>query len=89
MSKDGKQPYPLIQSYLMGKWMVSTAYRQSSATTESPPWYFETIVWAWDSEKRERGEMLHMDDSGSEPISALGKHNYICLSLLTGRPLED
>ena len=60
MNLDARQ----IQSYVHhdGKcFMVSTITRDSSAML-APGRYNETIVWAYDWDKRERGEMIHTDE---------------------------
>lgn len=46
---------------------VSTLERESSAM-EGPRRYNETIVWAYNWEKRERGELLHMDEDSTGSI---------------------
>ena len=73
------KPEKLIQSYVLEKFFVSTAYRQSSVMIESPPWYYETIVFEWDKETKKAGRMLDSFDSGSEPGDALVNHNNTCL----------
>ena len=67
-----KQPYQLLCSYVKNKYFVSTAYRKAS--TYEPMWYFETIVWEWDSETRKRGKMLDQQDSGSWEDVAFHNH---------------
>ena len=74
-----KNPEKLIQSYVLEKFFVSTAYRQCSAMIESPPWYYETIVFEWDKETKNTGRMLDSFDSGSNPADALVNHNDTCL----------
>ena len=71
----------LIQSYIKGKFCVSTIYRQSSACTESPPWYYETIIWEWDSENKKLGKILGQVDSGSYEEGALKSHCGIVMRL--------
>ena len=68
----------LIQSYVKDKFFVSTIYRESSACVPSPPWYFETMVWAWDKETRQRGELLEQYESGYTEVAALASHFCIC-----------
>ncbi len=75
-----KKEYNLIQSYVLRKYCVSTAYRQSSACVNSPPWYFETIIWEWDENKKESGRMLNVVTSGFNK-KALDTHFGICKSL--------
>jgi len=73
--------HSLIQSYVIRKWFVSTAHRQSSAAINDPPWYYETIVWEWDNEKKERGKMIAMSDGKYAKKSALKQHFGICMNL--------
>lgn len=44
----------LIQSYVKDRWFVSTIHRQSSATANPDGWYYETMVWNWNAEAKER-----------------------------------
>ncbi|NLV93817.1 MAG: hypothetical protein GX031_04595 [Candidatus Riflebacteria bacterium] len=73
------KPEKLIQSYVLEKFFVSTAYRQCSAAIESPPWYYETIVFSWDKETKKTNGILEVLDSGSEPGDALVSHSNTCL----------
>jgi hypothetical protein len=74
----------LIQSYVEEKYFISTIYRQSSAITESPMWYYETMVWEWDKDSRQRkSEILQQIDSGSEKSQALKSHLEICSTFLS------
>ena len=77
--------FTLIQSYVVNCWFVSTAFIKSSVSVNSPPWYFETIVWEWDSNTREQGKMVEMKDSGSFPDQAIQSHFNICGNCLEGR----
>ena len=75
--------YNLIQSYVAGRWFVSTTYRRSSAMIEPPAnWYFETIAWEWDPNTKTQGRIIKMDDSGSSQEEALLSHINICSELL-------
>ena len=78
-----EKAHSLIQSYVMRKYFVSTAYRRSSAAVSPPPWYYETIIWEWDDKKRECGEMKAVMDSGRTPKVALRSHFGICFNLVT------
>jgi hypothetical protein len=73
-----KENYQLICSYIKNKYFISTVYRRCSAVLASDIWYFETIVWEWDSKTRKRGEMLEMEDSGISEIRAIESHLEIC-----------
>lgn len=75
-----EKAYQLLCTYLKGKYFISTCYRQAS--TVETIWYYETIVWTWDSEKKERGEMIDMLDSGWGEELALKNHNTIVQELL-------
>ena len=59
----------LAQTYVFtnnGAYFVSTIDRVCSAPI-SPIWYAETLVWRWDPETKERGELvsMHEDIQGS------------------------
>jgi len=76
-----KKQYILIQSFILEKYYISTIYRKCSAIIEDI-WYYETIIWEWDAEKKKRGEMLEMHDSGLSSNIALKNHFQICEKLL-------
>jgi hypothetical protein len=71
--------HKLIQSYLLEKYFVSTAYRRSSAVELTEHWYYETMVWEWDAETKERGNVLLQESSGIGKESAIRNHFSICL----------
>lgn len=75
---------PRIQSYVADQWYVSTVWRQSSAMFAGDRYYYETLVWRWDSERRERRELIH-------EAEGLDTHFDICQKLLKGgeEALED
>jgi hypothetical protein len=73
----------LIQSYVLNNYVVSTIFRESSACTQSPLCYFETIVWTWNPATRERGEMLCCEDSGLSAKTALKNHFELIENLIT------
>ena len=83
-----EKPHTLIQSYVLDKFFVSTAYRQSSAAVSNPPWYYETIIWEWDKETNKLGCLLNTIDSGSGAIQATKNHAGICVRLVTERTAE-
>ncbi len=76
-----KKEFNLIQSYLLRKYFISTAYR--SASTPQEVWYFETIVWECDSKTNKRGKMLLMEYSGMHSSTALRSHFKIIDNLKT------
>jgi hypothetical protein len=78
----------LIQSYIAEAFFVSTIYRASSAAMIPTPWYFETMVWAWDAETRLAGDLISQHDSGIFATDALSNHCQICNSLFN-TTLED
>lgn len=63
--KTNPEGYPCraIESYVRERWRVSTAWRRSSACMNSPPWYYETIVWEWDPATNTDGELLSCEGS--------------------------
>ena len=69
----------LIQSYLLDKYFISTIYRKAS--TVEVMYFYETIVWEWDSIKKKRGQILDSHDSGSYVQKALVSHYHICLEI--------
>lgn len=71
----------LIQSYVQDHYFVSTAYRRSSAMLNPQGWYYETIVWNWNPETKERGEIVDSRDCGVNRLTALACHAAICASL--------
>lgn len=78
-----EKPIRLIQSYVVDKFFVSTAYRQSSAMVESPQMYYETVVFEWDIETRKTGILIDMQDSGSSVFYAMRNHYNICQCLVS------
>jgi hypothetical protein len=72
----------LIQSYVIEKYFVSTAFRKSSARVIDPGYYFETIVWEWNKETKHRGKMIDTHVSGRNEEAALKNHANICLNLI-------
>lgn len=71
----------LIQSYVLEKFFVSTIYRDSSAAIDPHP-YFETMVWPWNKEKRQREDhFVGQHDSGYYAKQAMTKHHEICVAL--------
>jgi len=73
----------LIQSYVKNKYFISTIHRESSAMTDTPIWYYETMVWGWDKEIRQRSEhFLLQVDSGNTETDALNSHLKICRNYL-------
>lgn len=75
----------LIQSYVQDKYFVSTVHRQSSALlAQGDVWYYETLVWEWNSETKERGAWLESYNSGWSKSGALTSHARICKELVLG-----
>ena len=72
----------LIQSYVKEKYFVSTAYRSSSAMVLPEMWYFETMVWDWNSETKQRGDWIIQEDSGTFESEAMDNHAKICRDLI-------
>lgn len=65
---------------------ISTIYRQSSAMCNNPPWYYETLVWEWDTEKRCRKEEILSEHNSSSP----NRHFEICqMYYKHGKPIEN
>jgi hypothetical protein len=67
----------IIKTYVWhgGKcFFISTIERRSSSPY-NPCRYNETIVWAYDWDKKERGELLHMDEAAKGSIRT---HQRVC-----------
>lgn len=67
----------VIGSYVFHQakcWNVSTIYRQCSSPYHDGM-YYETIVWEYDADKRERGNMVHQSEG-------LDNHFAICKQLI-------
>ena len=78
----------LIQSYVHHKgkcFFVSTIDRDSSAAAYQGL-YAETIVWEWNKETRERGEMIGQDEGGQGSIY---EHARICRDLFKNGTLDE
>lgn len=77
----------LIQTHCFtdhGAFFVSTINRDSSAMEAYGRRYAETIVWQWDEEKRERGSIVGMGESGEfsirrhqDIVACLYKHGTV------------
>ena len=78
----------LQQSYLNENWLVSTAYRVTSALVNSPPWYYETFVWEKVGDDWQR-KFIYSEDSGRSQEQALERHAEICRKLVAEEPLEE
>ena len=74
-----RSEHKLIQSYVLEKFFVSTAYRRASTVEEM--WFYETIVWDWDSATHKRGKIVTMEDSGGLAETAIDSHFEICRNL--------
>ena len=68
----------LIQSYVVERWFVSTAYRRASTVEES--WYYETLVWFWEKDTKKRGEWVE-EHAAYGLRSAMQQHKEICQRL--------
>lgn len=76
-----KESQPVIGSYVWynGKcWNVSTIYRQCSSPYHDGM-YYETLVWEYNTEKRERGSMVH-------EAEGFNAHFDICKKIITDGP---
>jgi len=81
---DMNTEHKLIQSYVFTSqdYFVSTAFRKSTAQAEVPLWYYETIVFWYNTEKKKVGSIESMHDSGSNPTEAMQIHFGICKELI-------
>jgi hypothetical protein len=63
----------------MDKFFISTIHRRSSAMLAPDTWYYETLVWEWNYETKQRGAIV--DQGYRDPMSregALEEHAAIC-----------
>lgn len=72
---DDKRVIQSYVSYMDKSYMVSTIERDSSALCSPTVRYNETIIWAYDWDTKERGEMLHMDEDFRGSIDT---HTELC-----------
>ena len=83
MDADRNHEHNIASTNVLGRWNVSTAWRQSSAMVSPPPWYAETLVWTLKDGKRD--DLIHTT-GGSY---SLQQHFEIVAKLFDGKPLED
>ena len=80
-----------LQSHVytdFGDFFVSTCYRQSSALTESPPWYYETFAWRLKGE--ERTDWIADNSGASGELGAYKQHLEVVRQLhKTGEYKEE
>lgn len=82
-TQDNLPAEPIAKSYLWHKgqiYFVSTIDRDSSAAYYQSR-YAETMVWTWDWDKRERGELIHQDEGSQGSITT---HLAVCKKLHEG-----
>lgn len=60
--------------------VVSTIWRRSSACINSPPWYFETLVF--------KGDSIIEQESASSAGAALSQHCALCERMLDEHDYE-
>lgn len=63
--------YQLLCTYLKNAFFISTMWRKSSADDS---YFFETIVWEWDSLSKKNGHIVEMADSGTDEDTAIESH---------------
>ena len=78
-----------LQSYVQGKWFVSTALRECSSVAMAGEKYYETIVWTWSQETRRRGDIVMNESSGLSANVAAERHGAICCELIHGSLDDD
>lgn len=69
--------HKLIQSYVADKYFISTVYRCASIP-EYEMWFYETIIWEWNKETKQRGHIALTEDSGAIAELALNRHAELC-----------
>jgi hypothetical protein len=78
----------LIQSYVWHDdkcFFVSTINRESSAALAYGKIYAETMIWEYDYDKRERGELIGQDEDVENSIET---HNEVCREIHKNGILE-
>jgi len=80
----------MIGSYVChmdsGKWFNVSTIERSDSTMYAMR-FSETIVWEWDGQKKERGEMIYQDGGAR---NSLDTHFNVCRALFgTGLPPQD
>lgn len=85
---DSKTSKSVCWCIVDGKWVVSMIYRQSSACVNSPPWYYEIMVWEYTKE-RTLGHWYGNVGEWSGPKSAMNQFRDICLGLVEGKTPEE
>ena len=77
------QTYPevLMKTNVLNKYYVSTIYRACSACDSV--WYYETIVFNYDSKKKKIGSIVCTNDSGESVEDAIINHESICYNIAT------
>lgn len=87
--EDSHVDEPIIQSYVLEQWYVSTIRRRSSASL-GPRMFHETLVWEWDKKTRERGNIVGQSGASDYLAAALGNHARVCLEMaISGKLSED
>lgn len=74
----------VMSSYVRRRWNVSTARRLYSIVDATPMVEFETIVWVWNPQTKDREELIYMESCGNSLALAVEMHTTICRKLALG-----
>jgi len=74
--------YQLLCTFLKDRYYISTMYRKSTANIANP-WHFEMIIWEWDAIANKRGQVVDIDDIGTDEEQAIANHFTAVKSMLS------
>ena len=75
-----------LQTYIKGKYCVSTIYRESSVSIPNPPWYYETFVWDLDPDT---GKFTTLTDETDEMKKMPDHHFRVVEKYMGGQALTQ
>lgn len=67
-------PEKVIQTYLRQRYFISTIYRSTPIEENGKANYYETAVFHIDMEKRQLGNIIESEDSGTDEEKAIYNH---------------
>ena len=74
--------YQLLCTFLKDTYYISTMYRKSTANKDET-WHFEMIIWEWDAIANKRGQVVDIDDIGTDEEQAISNHFTAVKSMLS------
>lgn len=89
--KEGCEEFQLeeliVSTTVLRKWKVSTRYRQPSAQINSPPWFYELLVWSLNSDGT--SNILELQIGKNSKATAISLHFGVCQTLLYEGKLDE